>query len=52
MGARFLHYMNEFPRYMRYVFTGHLAIVLASQLEQVAMRTGMVEGSTKLPSSP
>lgn len=27
-GTRFVHYMNEFQKYMRYVFTGHLAIVL------------------------
>ena len=27
-GARFVHYMTEFQKYMRYVFTGHLAIVL------------------------
>lgn len=27
-GARFLHYMTEFQKYMKYVFTGHLAIVL------------------------
>ncbi|KXH79289.1 ABC transporter permease [Sporosarcina sp. HYO08] len=27
-GVRFVHYMNEFQRYMKYVFTGHLAIVL------------------------
>lgn len=27
-GARFFQYMTEFQRYMKYVFTGHLAIVL------------------------
>lgn len=27
-GARFFHYMTEFQKYMKYVFTGHLAIVL------------------------
>lgn len=27
-GARFIHYMTEFQRYMKYVFTGHLALVL------------------------
>lgn len=27
-GARFLHYVTEFQKYMKYVFTGHLAIVL------------------------
>ncbi len=27
-GARFLHYITEFQKYMKYVFTGHLAIVL------------------------
>ena len=26
-GARFVHYMTEFQKYMKYVFTGHLAIV-------------------------
>ena len=26
-GQRFLHYVNELQKYMRYVFTGHLAIV-------------------------
>ncbi len=26
-GQRFFHYMNELQKYMRYVFTGHLAIV-------------------------
>ena len=26
-GVRFLHYMTEFQKYMKYVFTGHLAIV-------------------------
>lgn len=26
--TRFFHYMEEFQKYMRYVFTGHLAIVL------------------------
>ena len=25
-GARFIHYMTEFQKYMKYVFTGHLAI--------------------------
>ncbi|MGG0666914.1 ABC transporter permease [Sporosarcina koreensis] len=27
-GNRFIHYMNELQKYMRFVFTGHLAIVL------------------------
>ncbi len=27
-GARFFNYMTEFQKYMKYVFTGHLAIVL------------------------
>ena len=27
-GTRFMHYMTEFQRYMKYVFTGHLALVL------------------------
>ena len=27
-GARFVHYMTELQKYMKYVFTGHLAIVL------------------------
>ncbi|WP_172372949.1 ABC transporter permease [Sporosarcina jiandibaonis] len=27
-GARFIHYMTEFQKYMKYVFTGHLALVL------------------------
>ncbi len=27
-GNRFVHYMTEFQRYMKFVFTGHLAIVL------------------------
>lgn len=27
-GGRFLHYMTEFQRYMKYVFTGHLVLVL------------------------
>lgn len=27
-GTRFFHYMTEFQKYMKYVFTGHLAIVL------------------------
>lgn len=27
-GSRFMHYMNELQKYMRFVFTGHLAIVL------------------------
>ncbi|MBE1554901.1 ABC transporter permease [Sporosarcina limicola] len=26
-GARFIHYMTELQKYMKYVFTGHLAIV-------------------------
>ncbi len=27
-GARFVHYITELQKYMKYVFTGHLAIVL------------------------
>lgn len=27
-GNRFIHYMNELQKYMKFVFTGHLAIVL------------------------
>jgi ABC-2 type transport system permease protein len=27
-GTRFIHYMTEFQRYMKYVVTGHLALVL------------------------
>ena len=27
-GNRFVHYMTELQKYMKYVFTGHLAIVL------------------------
>lgn len=27
-GTRFFHYMREFQKYMQYIFTGHLAIVL------------------------
>ena len=27
-GARFIHYMTEFQKYMKYVVTGHLALVL------------------------
>lgn len=31
-GARFFHYMTEFQKYMKYVFTGHLAIVFVFTL--------------------
>ncbi|MBO1911928.1 ABC transporter permease, partial [Microvirga sp. 3-52] len=27
-GTRFIHYMTEFQKYMKYVVTGHLALVL------------------------
>ena len=26
MGTRFVHYINEFQKYLKYIFTGHIAI--------------------------
>lgn len=38
-GSRFVHYITELQKYLKYVFTGHLAIVFVFTIGAGAMPT-------------